>query len=128
MKKIIMFLTTLILVLSCGTSDQNSGDINKSKLQGTDIENLQEIDEKVYKYVEERPYSGKIIIKDENDKIVMIETAKDGKIEGEVRTYYETGKLKEKYLKQGIDEYAKRLGSYCKLQLVEVPDEKAPEK
>jgi len=38
------------------------------------------------------------------------------------------GKLKEKYLKQGIAEYAKRLGTFCKFQIVEVPDEKAPEK
>lgn len=37
------------------------------------------------------------------------------------------GKLKEKYLKLGIDEYAKRLGSYTKLDLIEVADEKAPE-
>ncbi|KKK36842.1 50S rRNA methyltransferase [Mesobacillus campisalis] len=37
------------------------------------------------------------------------------------------GKLKEKYLKQGIEEYAKRLNSYAKLEMVEVPDEKAPE-
>lgn len=37
------------------------------------------------------------------------------------------GKLKEKYLKQGIDEYAKRLGKYCKFEIIEVPDEKAPE-
>jgi len=37
------------------------------------------------------------------------------------------GKLKEKYLKQGIDEYRKRLGAYCQLELIEVPDEKAPE-
>lgn len=42
-------------------------------------------------------------------------------------TIISVGKLKEKYLKQGIDEYAKRLGSYCKLQLIEVSDEKAPE-
>ncbi|WP_041556016.1 23S rRNA (pseudouridine(1915)-N(3))-methyltransferase RlmH [Carnobacterium sp. 17-4] len=38
------------------------------------------------------------------------------------------GKLKEKYLKMGIAEYAKRLGAYCKLELIEVSDEKAPEK
>lgn len=38
------------------------------------------------------------------------------------------GKLKEKYLKMGIDEYTKRLGAYCKMELIEVPDEKAPEK
>ena len=37
------------------------------------------------------------------------------------------GKLKEKYLKMGIDEYAKRLGSYAKIDLIEVADEKAPE-
>lgn len=38
------------------------------------------------------------------------------------------GKLKEKYLKQGIEEYVKRLGAYCKMEIVEVSDEKAPEK
>ncbi|MEY8752908.1 23S rRNA (pseudouridine(1915)-N(3))-methyltransferase RlmH [Alkalicoccobacillus gibsonii] len=37
------------------------------------------------------------------------------------------GKLKEKYLKQGIDEYTKRLGAYVKITITEVPDEKAPE-
>jgi len=37
------------------------------------------------------------------------------------------GKLKESYLVQGIAEYAKRLGSYAKLDIVEVPDEQAPE-
>lgn len=37
------------------------------------------------------------------------------------------GKLKEKYLKQGIDEYLKRLGAYAKVEIIEVSDEKAPE-
>ncbi|SDY31858.1 23S rRNA (pseudouridine(1915)-N(3))-methyltransferase RlmH [Salimicrobium album] len=37
------------------------------------------------------------------------------------------GKLKEKYLKQGIDEYTKRLGPYAKTEIIEVADEKAPE-
>ncbi|MCF6160482.1 MAG: 23S rRNA (pseudouridine(1915)-N(3))-methyltransferase RlmH [Furfurilactobacillus sp.] len=37
------------------------------------------------------------------------------------------GKLKEKYFKQGIAEYAKRLSKFCKFEIVEVPDEKAPE-
>lgn len=37
------------------------------------------------------------------------------------------GKLKEKYFKAGITEYAKRLGRFCKFEIVEVPDEKAPE-
>ncbi|MCE7790876.1 23S rRNA (pseudouridine(1915)-N(3))-methyltransferase RlmH [Salipaludibacillus sp. CUR1] len=37
------------------------------------------------------------------------------------------GKLKEKYLKQGIQEYTKRLGSYANVQIIEVADEKAPD-
>ncbi len=37
------------------------------------------------------------------------------------------GKLKEKYLTNGINEYIKRLGPYAKVEVIEVPDEKAPE-
>jgi len=37
------------------------------------------------------------------------------------------GKLKEKYLRQGIDEFLKRLVPYAKVDIIEVPDEKAPE-
>lgn len=37
------------------------------------------------------------------------------------------GKLKEKYLKQGIAEYMKRLSAYATVEIIEVPDEKAPE-
>lgn len=37
------------------------------------------------------------------------------------------GKLKEKYLKQGIQEYMKRLTPYAKVEIVEVADERAPE-
>lgn len=37
------------------------------------------------------------------------------------------GKLKEKYLKQGIEEYIKRLASYAKVEIIELADEKAPE-
>jgi 23S rRNA (pseudouridine1915-N3)-methyltransferase len=37
------------------------------------------------------------------------------------------GKLKEKYLKQGIEEYVKRLSAYAKIEVIEVADEKAPE-
>ena len=37
------------------------------------------------------------------------------------------GKLKEKYLKLGIEEYTKRLKKYTKVTLIEVADEKAPE-
>lgn len=42
-------------------------------------------------------------------------------------TIISVGKLKEKYLKMGIEEYVKRLGGYAKIDLVEVADEKAPE-
>lgn len=38
------------------------------------------------------------------------------------------GKLKEMYLKSAIDEYSKRLSRYCKLDFLELPDEKIPEK
>jgi 23S rRNA (pseudouridine1915-N3)-methyltransferase len=37
------------------------------------------------------------------------------------------GKLKEKYLKQGIGEFTKRLGPYAKVEIIELADEKAPE-
>ncbi|MGM9530835.1 23S rRNA (pseudouridine(1915)-N(3))-methyltransferase RlmH [Intestinibacter sp.] len=37
------------------------------------------------------------------------------------------GKIKEKYLKLGIDEFKKRLSKYCKLDIIELDDEKAPE-
>ena len=37
------------------------------------------------------------------------------------------GKLKEKYLVEGIKEYGKRLSKYCKLELIEVKDEHAPD-
>ncbi|WP_079529003.1 23S rRNA (pseudouridine(1915)-N(3))-methyltransferase RlmH [Halobacillus hunanensis] len=42
-------------------------------------------------------------------------------------TIITVGKLKEKYLKQGIQEYVKRIGPYAKVDLIEVADEKAPE-
>ena len=38
------------------------------------------------------------------------------------------GKLRERYLKEACDEYAKRLSKYCKLHIVELPDEKIPDK
>lgn len=38
------------------------------------------------------------------------------------------GKVKEKYFISAIDEYLKRLGPYCKMELIEVPDESIPEK
>ena len=36
------------------------------------------------------------------------------------------GKLKEKYLKEGIAEYSKRLQGYCDFEIVEVSDERIP--
>ena len=38
------------------------------------------------------------------------------------------GKIKEIYLKLGIDEFKKRLSKYCKLDIIELDAEKAPEK
>ncbi|WP_279081201.1 23S rRNA (pseudouridine(1915)-N(3))-methyltransferase RlmH [Lactobacillus apis] len=38
------------------------------------------------------------------------------------------GKLKEKYFKDAIAEYQKRLSRFAKIEIVQVPDEKAPEK
>jgi len=42
-------------------------------------------------------------------------------------TIITVGKLKEKYLKQGVQEYLKRLSTYAKVNVVEVADERAPE-
>lgn len=38
------------------------------------------------------------------------------------------GKIKEQYLKSAIEEYSKRLSRYCKLNILELPDEKIPDK
>lgn len=38
------------------------------------------------------------------------------------------GKIKEDYLKSAINEYSKRLSKYCKLHILELPDEKIPDK
>lgn len=37
------------------------------------------------------------------------------------------GKVKEKFYREAIDEFAKRLSKYCKLQIIEVADEKTPD-
>ncbi len=37
------------------------------------------------------------------------------------------GKIREKYLEEGIREYAKRIGRYCKLEISSVADEKTPD-
>ena len=38
------------------------------------------------------------------------------------------GKLKEKYLKDGIAEYGKRISRFAKLEMIELTDEKTPDK
>lgn len=38
------------------------------------------------------------------------------------------GKLKEKFYREAVEEYAKRLGRYCRLEILEVADEKTPDK
>ncbi len=37
------------------------------------------------------------------------------------------GKIKESFYRDAIGEYAKRLSKYCKLEIIEVPDEKTPD-
>ena len=37
------------------------------------------------------------------------------------------GKIKEKFYTQAVDEYSKRLSRYCKLDIVELADEKTPD-
>ncbi|MTV50627.1 23S rRNA (pseudouridine(1915)-N(3))-methyltransferase RlmH [Heliobacillus mobilis] len=37
------------------------------------------------------------------------------------------GKLKEKYLQEGLREYIKRLGAYARFEMIEVSDEKVPD-
>ena len=42
-------------------------------------------------------------------------------------TVIAVGKIKEKYLKDALAEYSKRLSRYCKLEIIEVADEKTPD-
>ena len=37
------------------------------------------------------------------------------------------GKIKEKYINEGIKEFSKRLSRYAKLRIIEISDERAPE-
>ena len=43
-------------------------------------------------------------------------------------TLVTVGKIKEKFFVQAIAEYSKRLSRYCKLEIIEVADEKTPDK
>ena len=42
-------------------------------------------------------------------------------------TIITVGKIKEKFYRDAIDEYSKRLSKYCKLEIKEVQDEKTPD-
>lgn len=43
-------------------------------------------------------------------------------------TVITAGKMKEKFFEAAIDEYSKRLSRYCKLEIIQVADEKTPDK
>ena len=43
-------------------------------------------------------------------------------------TIISVGKIKEKFYREAIAEYAKRLSSYCKFEIIELQDEKTPDK
>lgn len=43
-------------------------------------------------------------------------------------TLITVGKIKEKFYRDAIAEYSKRLSRYCKLNIIEVADEKTPDK
>ncbi len=42
-------------------------------------------------------------------------------------TLITVGKIKEKYLRDAVAEYSKRLSRYCKLEIIEAADEKTPD-
>ena len=42
-------------------------------------------------------------------------------------TILAVGKIKEKYFTDAVEEYKKRLSRYCKLEIIEVADEKTPD-
>lgn len=43
-------------------------------------------------------------------------------------TFVVVGKIKEKYFRDAVAEYQKRLSKYCRLDIIEVADEKTPDK
>ncbi len=43
-------------------------------------------------------------------------------------TVIAVGKVKEKFYREAIAEYEKRLGRYCKLEIIQVEDEQTPDK
>ncbi|MCH5262255.1 MAG: 23S rRNA (pseudouridine(1915)-N(3))-methyltransferase RlmH [Lachnospiraceae bacterium] len=43
-------------------------------------------------------------------------------------TVIAVGKMKEKFYRDAVSEYEKRLGRYCKLEMIQVEDERTPDK
>ena len=43
-------------------------------------------------------------------------------------TVITVGRLKEKFYRDAVAEYEKRLGRYCKLEILQVDDERTPDK
>lgn len=43
-------------------------------------------------------------------------------------TFVAVGKIKEKFFRDAVAEYQKRLSKYCRLDIIEVADEKTPDK
>lgn len=43
-------------------------------------------------------------------------------------TIVAVGKIKEKFYREAVEEYVKRLSKYCKLEIIEVADERTPDK
>ena len=93
MKKLIFVIITITVMLSCSKNE----DVSKGNVSGVTADELQIIDDKMYKYGDKNPYTGNLIIKDDKDRIVFIETVNKGVSEEEVKSYYTSGKLKEKY-------------------------------
>lgn len=53
--------------------------------------------------------------------------ARQGRLKNMKITIAAVGKLKERYLVDAAAEYSKRLGRYCKLEIIQITDEKTPD-
>lgn len=93
MKKIIFVIMILMAMLSCSQNE----DIGKGDVAGVTADELQVIDNKMYRYGDRNPYTGNLITKDSKERIVLVEAVNRGVSEGQVKSYYTSGKLKEKY-------------------------------
>lgn len=59
-------------------------------------------------------------------RYLLDDNKKDGSLELKI-TVIAVGKIKEKFYSDAISEYSKRLSKYCKLEIVQVADEKTAE-